>query len=99
MSAKHTPGPWDVVVRGWRSTFTITHPPFGVLGEVAEVYQEADARLIAAAPDLLEALREAVIEIASVAGAVTPTTDMVINAHDCLKRAMAAIAKAEGRTE
>ena len=99
MSARHTPGPWDVVVKGWRSTFTISYQPSGCFGEVAEVYREADARLIAAAPELLAALREAVIEVTSVAGAVTPTTGMVLNAQDCLKRATAAIAKAEGRTE
>jgi hypothetical protein len=67
MSAQHTPGPWSLKpvedrsikhlcpVDGERmSLLTIVHqdeaPPF------AAVYKDADAHLIAAAPDLLEAL-------------------------------------------
>ena len=46
--SKHTPGPWQIGGRTiLRPTLTIFHKPFG-LGDVAEVYEEADARLIAA---------------------------------------------------
>ena len=56
--SKHTPGPWHIGARTFfRPTLTIFHKPFG-LGDVAEVYEDADAPLIAAAPELLEALRE-----------------------------------------
>jgi hypothetical protein len=45
-----------------RPTLTIFHKPFG-LGDVAEVYGEADARLIAKAPDLRDALAWALDQI------------------------------------
>ena len=60
--SKHTPGPWHIGGRTiLRPTLTIFHKPFG-LGDVAEVHEEADARLIAAAPLLYEALRAAVAD-------------------------------------
>lgn len=47
---KHTPGPWtaDGEDSDWEINFN------GI--SIAEVYDEADARLIAAAPDMLAAL-------------------------------------------
>lgn len=62
--SKHTPGPWNAVNTGkhWNNpsidNWVIT---FNEDGEqiVDHVYEEADARLIAAAPDLLDALRDA----------------------------------------
>jgi hypothetical protein len=51
MTAQHTPGPWHIGGRTvLRPTLTIYHKPFG-LGDVAEVYEDANARLIAAAPE------------------------------------------------
>lgn len=61
---KHTPGPWSVNVIGqhWNNK-TLTHieVTFGHDGECIcdTVYNPADANLIAAAPDLLEALQDA----------------------------------------
>lgn len=56
--SKHTPGPW--MTNGYSSPLaggiTVFSKPFG-LGDVAVVADEADARLIAAAPDLLAALQ------------------------------------------
>ena len=53
---KHTPGPWFVGAQTpLRPTRTIYHQPFG-LGDIAEVFNEDDASLIAAAPDMLAAL-------------------------------------------
>lgn len=93
MSAKHTPGPWKVVKDDFlgirikqsdggdiRSIAEILkHPPGGVLGE-------NNARLIAAAPDLLEALK-----------AVLNNCLDSQSLADAYKQARAAIAKAEGQ--
>lgn len=75
MDIKHTPGPWHVIDGGrhWNNPditnyrihaptsehgFNVAYSEHGEL--VAEhVYEEADAHLIAASPDLLEALQYA----------------------------------------
>lgn len=72
MTLKHTPGPWKVFEASWCKTF-ITAPGFdhGICGldinHATEESQESDsaqmaanARLIAAAPELLDALLLAV---------------------------------------
>lgn len=75
MTTKHTPGPW-YIRKGYKDVWIFTEDKRGGQ-EVAQVNgdtlqegtteaQEADARLIAAAPDMAEALqyaREALIEI------------------------------------
>lgn len=66
MSAKHTPGPW--FISGSMTKYIEARIGCGFLQEVASVgptvadggygdVQQANARLIAAAPELLEALR------------------------------------------
>lgn len=56
MSTKHTPGPWTVVEGNYPDRFgtsnalNVDHPC---------IYGEPDARLIAAAPEMLEALENA----------------------------------------
>lgn len=85
---KHTPGPWKSTESPHAtpgSVFLINNPD-GAIGEVRR--NEADARLIAAAPDLLAAA-EAAVQIL-VYGFVDPQ-----EAVDLLERA---IAKAEGRS-
>jgi hypothetical protein len=77
----HTPGPWKA------SGFSISAKGSGHIAKALEVYmdrttREANARLIASAPDLLEAL-EAVIAISD-------------RKHDAWDAAKAAIAKAKG---
>lgn len=68
MSAAHTPGPW--AAREWsrhaRTTVVVDDPTAGVTGVrvIAECETEADARLIAAAPAMLKALRRAAIALA-----------------------------------
>lgn len=70
-TAKHTPGPWKAFNASWSETF-ITAPRFvhGIccldINHATEASQDADsaqmaanARLIAAAPDLLDACRKA----------------------------------------
>ena len=86
----HTPGPWTIHETD-RSTLIIKdYTPHAHVGVIAKITWRmvhpasvANARLIAAAPDLLEALKE-----------IVAISDRKHNAWD---RAKAAIAKAEGR--
>lgn len=85
---KHTPGPWTVLGEGiycadnW---FFIADVPVN-FAEHSGV-QEANARLIAAAPELLEALQE-LLEVQA-----------ELDAEIAERKARAAIAKATGETE
>ena len=63
--SEHTPGPWLLENRGYK--FIVSKPGDGYItrdvcrldGSTMSAFaQEANARLIAAAPDLLEALKE-----------------------------------------
>ena len=88
MSAAHTPGPWYLNPRGWvvQSTGDI------VTRLECSYNKEADARLIAAAPELLEALEE--LERLTVwVGGQNPVHDAIETAK---RNARAAIAKARG---
>ena len=110
--AKHTPGPWVV---GNRYTATGVYTTNG--GLVANTHgaqrnfrrdehiieQDANARLIAAAPDMLEALRAARAEIVSLEwahfnefGRPGDTFDAWLSNNEALPVIDAAIAKAEG---
>jgi hypothetical protein len=61
MSTQHTPGPWELVPASsfcpWPAVIRGKTGGFLVHG-ISKQLCEADARLIAAAPDLLEALRK-----------------------------------------
>jgi hypothetical protein len=99
MSAKHTPGPWYCLPE--YSNGGEVHSAAGIICDASigrnerEEYQkahraesEANARLIAAAPELLAALKE-ILVAAEECGA--------IGSHGpALKTARAAIAKAQG---
>lgn len=54
MSAKHTPGPWFIESHFGEHQIYAKQGPLKV--RPATVYSEPDARLISAAPELLEAL-------------------------------------------
>lgn len=91
--SKHTQGPWEVVDSFYPSIKEVAGPSFNVKAvmwatDLTEIdYQErlADLRLIAAAPDLLEQLRE-IVEMIDPEG------------HDVnFDNARAAIAKATGQ--
>ena len=58
MSAQHTPGPWEIDF-GYNRIINFIGPcvPDQYAGSAWLEVTEADARLIAAAPDLLEALQ------------------------------------------
>jgi hypothetical protein len=92
--AKHTPGPWTAsatdVLQGWQSDSA--HRKVICRGErdaysgVIEAEQLANARLIAAAPELLEALK-----------AVQQERDFIVRCGDHIQGVVdAAIAKATG---
>ena len=80
MSAQHTPGPWTVVAIDWAETGNARFEIKGIRRTGM-----ADARLIAAAPDLLEALQ-------SVLNSCLDSQGLA----DAYKQARAAIAKVEG---
>jgi hypothetical protein len=93
MDTKHTPGPWSFEYSndtGPNDDYFIEF--FEVLSkdckEIARVENEADARLISSAPDLLEALSDVV----KFWDSIVPT-DCVNDMHI---KARAAIAKAVG---
>lgn len=71
MTSKHTPGPWRVesikrnlsgtnpMFKQWRHTVETAHPNEKLQFQIVELFgkeSEGNARLIAAAPELLEAL-------------------------------------------
>lgn len=102
MTVQHTPGPWIICDDGG---LCIHSPEYGSVGQVWThltmqsdgSVEGANARLIAAAPDLLEALADAVNELQTLIRCDNPnnpitnaTTDMRID------RALTAIRKARG---
>lgn len=96
MEPKHTPGPWvfDPERTSEGTLLVVTTPtPLGHQEAIAEALKlsvgntEANARLISAAPEMLEALR-----------AVLDEDRWVNKVHpDCVEIIRAAINKAEGR--
>lgn len=89
MTTQHTPGPWDLEDHGYK--YVISKPGEGYItrdvcrmdgSTMAAFDQKANARLIAAAPELLAALKE---------------LDAKPEHTNSWLKARAAIAKAEGR--
>jgi hypothetical protein len=94
MSESHTPGPWTVHK-------TTNLPVAYYIGpasrrHLALVFNEADARLIAAAPDLLAALKD-LSRLADAIYVRMSDGEMALM-RDAWGKADAAIAKAEGRS-
>ena len=90
MNAKHTPGPWRADAWNFHSRTTVRAGDETIAechGHGRDRHQcEADARVIAAAPDLLEALEDALDLIES----ISPVEG------DTVRKARAAIAAATG---
>jgi hypothetical protein len=92
---RHTPGPWEVDRYYWtlqRRLFGDDEPEVQIIGRISETEddeREANARLIAAAPELLEALKECERELSTVWARQGQVND---NRHALAARA--AIAKA-----
>jgi transcriptional regulator GlxA family with amidase domain len=108
MSAKYTPGPWqwngDYILSPVKpdpsksATHTILSPdgPFGFLGadtHAVDAEFQANKTLIAAAPELLEALRRAERKLAAYVGVCTGDKELT---GAVLPMARSAIAKAAG---
>lgn len=105
--SKHTPGPWVngksgrypnlPSVEAWEGSFGIEICVCLGAGDYAQATAEthANARLIAAAPDLLAVLREGVASYGRPGG----PWNMPKDPGGWISRAQAAIAKAEGRAD
>lgn len=107
MSAQHTPGPWVAERLDDEGHYDITNvSKSAVIATTAGWYDDDDdrgtteaafnARLIAAAPEMLEALKDAQAAMAWWDNPEQCTEDFK---RVSLARARAAIAKAEGRAE
>ena len=107
MSAQHTPGNWRPGMRGGTVVSDKPLPNYNLNGGHDEVeyygghliaesiWRAEDARLIAAAPDLLEASETALSYIEAVCFN-TPNPKKRKNYADCASILRAAIAKAKG---
>ena len=104
METKHTPGPWQIAQPKGAGTARFiwrNDEGPGFAGETntnyrmvaRDVHSEADARLIACAPDLLAALRLLLDGLQTYA----PEFLHGLPKADYIRAARAAIAKAEGR--
>lgn len=106
MGIKHTPGPWFIT--GTMTKYVEARIPGRMIQEVAACgptaaddgygeQQMANARLIAAAPELLEALTDAVIDFDNWAAHEDnhPHEHLVV----WVEKARAAIAKAKGEAK
>jgi hypothetical protein len=94
-----TPGPWRVET----DEFDIVASDGELLATIFPMSQgkgdaEANARLIAAAPDLLEALKIAHATIYALAKIHDPAWQIYVNRAPEMLQIEAAIAKAEGRS-
>lgn len=83
--SKHTPGPWRV--QKFSDTKSWTLYGSGSVASIGNIKHEANARLIAAAPTMLEALK--------VVAAQFTTIDNICNEEAC-EAVRAAIAEADG---
>lgn len=97
----HTKGPWSVERE--RGQYIVTSPSGGEVARIAKwtsAVELDDARLIAAAPDLLEALRKLGNEATGMWAMANPDAHGHTNLSVLRLRideALAVIAKAEGR--
>lgn len=99
---KHTPGPWFFSGKheGCEVRYVGTYPDDRFCGELATLFgkdgeeQEANARLIAAAPELLDVLTRMVDQISDPLNAEHQLGAFVLGAR--IAEARAAIAKATG---
>ena len=97
MSAGHTSGPWEAIDKVLKGNHILIRADDYAVAKVyneevgMEAINEANARLIAAAPDLLEALEWALAELLGKTKYSDPQ-----QAINCFELADAALAKARG---
>ena len=89
--SKHTPGPWEAREHSDGSHWFVDWDGGWTAGDELS---EANARLIAAAPDLLNALEESLVVISF----SDFHEDQVPAANEVMRRIRAAIAKARGKS-
>jgi len=94
--SKHTPGPWTFVHEGGIDGGYFIDAKEDVVVLPRGRLNEADARLIAAAPDLLAALRAIVNKAHPRADYLNGDATHYIGPKELVDAARAAIAKAEG---
>jgi hypothetical protein len=107
VSAKHTPGPWIVKEnRAYKTSWLIYDQEGNQLAQVANWQDktfncdaEINANLIAAAPDLLEALLEAEAGLEFAGADKEPEGQFVPAPTLALRIVRAAIAKAKGEVQ
>lgn len=96
MSIKHTPGPWEAREHSDGSHWFVDWEQGGEGYTLVDGLSEADARLIAAAPDLLQKLK-ALVNMLSDDKDDYPDSSYFRMIQDAEKEALALIAKAEGK--
>lgn len=101
MNAKHTPGPWkirrvthyDIRIAPESEPEHVSIAGMAIWGEEHREELEANARLIAAAPELLEALKDCVQWLTAFAKG---TGNEIIRETDRYQKYVSAIRSAEG---
>lgn len=104
----HTPGPWrvdpssncDVQTANGEWEIASTHENLLIGGKVDAVKAQANARLIAAAPDMADEIRKQIAWLEHLRGEVTGSIrGSLINGIDqAIKALKAVLAKAEGKS-
>lgn len=89
----HTPGPWTIKPSDVDGHFSVESANLIEGDYVAEAYDEADARLIAAAPDLLETMQTIIAALREARDSGVSS----VSREDLIAAAATAINKAEGR--
>lgn len=97
--SKHTPGPWHIDDASYGQIVCSRTSDVAVVRNTGGLPHHGNARLIAAAPELLEALRDALAAMEHM-GDVMNGMDIVTDEDEAhfpaFAKARAAIAKAEG---
>lgn len=94
--SKHTPGPWSLW--GKANPSQVISYEHGFIAQTVGGNDEANARLIAAAPELLIELRQAVIQMEMAAECIQEGRydEALLHASSLMRSKRAAIAKATG---
>lgn len=96
MNLTHTPAPWDIEYSA-RNYWYIEHVQGGETYTLTKLdCGAADARLMAAAPELLMAAHAALADLEGIAPEIDPSGDRQHPVWETIKELRAAIAKATG---